>query len=177
MMANWDENYTYIEDKPYSKVYGKVGYTILPYGDVRSANIYGGSGIGINKYATAEEKKAAWLYIAWATSKDMQLKVLKHAEGGDLPTRKSAYEDPEIKSQLKNPNTEPGQGLVLKHMNAVLQAWRPENIYLRPKVSNFYEAEKVLTSNLHDMVVLNLDSRETAEKIDQELKQIAEENK
>ncbi len=174
MMANWDENYTYIEDKLYSRVFGKVGYTILPRGDERSANIYGGSGIGINKYASEEEKKAAWLYIVWATSKEMQLKVLKHAEGGSLPTRKSAYEDPAIKSQLENPNTEPGQGPVLKHMNAVLEAWKPENIYLRPKVSNFYEAEKVLISNLHDMIVQNLDSRETAEKIDQELRQIAE---
>lgn len=176
MMANWDENYTYIEDEPYSKVYGKVGYSILPYGDERSANIYGGSGIGINKYATEEEKQAAWLYIVWATSKDMQLKVLKHAEGGSLPTRQSAYEDPVIKSRLENPNPEPGQGYTLKHMNAVLKAWKPENLYLRPKVSNFYEAEKVLISNLHDMIVLNLDSRETAEKINQELKQITKEN-
>jgi multiple sugar transport system substrate-binding protein len=174
MMANWDENYTYIEDKTYSKVSGKVGYTILPYGDIRSANIYGGSGIGINKYASEEEKKAAWLYLVWATSKDIQLKVLKHDEGGSLPTRKSAYEDPSIKSQLENPNAEPGEGVVLKHMNAVLEAWKPENTYLRPKVSNFYEAEKVLTSNLHDMIVLNLDSRETAEKINRELEQIAD---
>ena len=94
MMANWDENSTYIEDTGNSKVAGKVGYSILPYGDVRSANIYGGSGIGINKYASEKEKNAAWLYIAWATSKEMQLKVFKHPEGGSLPTRKSAYEDP-----------------------------------------------------------------------------------
>ncbi|HYE11923.1 MAG TPA: extracellular solute-binding protein, partial [Patescibacteria group bacterium] len=63
MMSNWDENYTYVEDAEHSKVTGKVGYAILPYGDERSANIYGGSGIGINKYATESEKQAAWLYI------------------------------------------------------------------------------------------------------------------
>lgn len=176
MMANWDENYTYIEDKMYSKVNGKVGYSILPYGDNRSANIYGGSGIGINKYAAEEEKNAAWLYLVWATSKEMQLEVLKHPEGGSLPTRESAYEDPLIKSRLENSNSEPGEDAVLKHINAVIEAWKPQNIYLRPKVSNFYEVEKVLVSNLHDMIELNLDSRETAEKIDQELKQILEEN-
>lgn len=177
MMANWDENYTYIEDKLYSKVYGKVGYTILPCGDRRSANIYGGSGIGINRYASEEEKQAAWLYLVWATSKEMQLSVLKHPEGGCLPTRKSAYEDPMIRLLLENPDSEPVQGVVLKHMNAVLEAWEPQNTYLRPKVSSFYEAEKVLISNLHDLIVQNLDSRATAEKINQELEQIAEENR
>ena len=53
-----------------------------------------GSGIGINKFASEDEKKAAWLYITWVTSRDMQLRVLNHQEGGCLPTRKSAYEDP-----------------------------------------------------------------------------------
>jgi len=177
MMANWDENYTYIEDKMYSKVNGKVGYAILPYGDKRSANIYGGSGIGINKYAAEEEKKAAWLYTVWATAKEMQLEVLKHPEGGSLPTRKSAYEDPVIKARLESSNSEPGEDAVLKHMSAVIEAWKPQNIYLRPKVSNFYEVEKVLVSNLHDMIELNLDSSKTAEKIDQELKEILEGNR
>ena len=103
--------------------------------------------------------------------------MLKHPEGGSLPTRKSAYEDPMIKARLENSDSVPGGDAVLKHINAVIEAWEPQNIYLRPKVSNFYEVEKVLVSNLHDMIELNLDSKETAEKIDQELNQILEENK
>lgn len=172
MMVNWDENYTYIEDKVNSKVAGAVGYSILPYGDTRSANIYGGSGIGINKYATDSEKQAAWLYIVWATSKDMQLKVLKHPEGGSLPTRKSAYEDPLINSQIENPDMTSDEAGFLKHINAVLNAWKPENLYLRPKVSNFYEVEKVLIRNLHNMIENDLNSKETSRKIYEELEQI-----
>lgn len=175
MMSNWDENYTYVEDALHSKVTGKVGYAILPYGDARSANIYGGSGIGINKYASESEKQAAWLYIVWATSKDMQLKVLKHPEGGSLPTRKSAYEDPMIKRQIQNPDLISDKDVPLKHMNAVLNAWKPENIYLRPKVSNFYDIEKVLVSNLHNMIEANLDSKEIEQKIYDELVRIKEE--
>lgn len=172
MMANWDENYTYLEDKVHSKVAGKVGYAILPYGDERSANIYGGSGIGINKYATEAEKKAAWLYIVWATSKDMQLKVLKHPEGGSLPTRKSAYEDSLIKAQMNDPNLISDKNVILKHMNAVLDAWKPQNIYLRPKVSNFYEVEKVLVNNLHNLIEFDSESSEIAKKIYDELERI-----
>lgn len=175
MMANWDENYTYVEDKVLSKVAGNVGYSILPYGDVKSGNIYGGSGIGINKYATQTEKDAAWLYIVWATSKEMQLKVLKHPEGGSLPTRKSAYQELGIDNILQVPDAAPGVSaasstlLHLKHMNAVLDAWRPENIYLRPKMTNFYNFEKVLTGNLHQMIKNNLDSQEVSMKIYSEL--------
>ena len=174
MMANWDENSTYMESTGYSKVAGKVGYSIMPYGDVRSANIYGGSGIGINKYAPEKEKNAAWLYIVWATSKEMQLKVFRHPEGGSLPTRKSAYEDPLLKAEIENSVKLPQHDEHIKHMNAVLNAWKSENIYLRPKISNFYDVEKVLFSNLHDMIRLNLDSKKTSQKIYDELERIKE---
>jgi multiple sugar transport system substrate-binding protein len=175
MMANWDENSTYIEDAAHSKVAGKVGYSIMPYGDVRSANIYGGAGIGINKYASVKEKNAAWLYIVWATSKEMQLKVFKHPEGGSLPVRKSAYEDSQIKSQIENSVTLSENDVLIKHMNAVLNAWKPENIYLRPKISNFYDVEKVLINNLHNMIRFNWDSNKTSSRIYDELERIQEE--
>ena len=169
MMLNWDENYPYLNDNVYSKVAGHVGCAILPYGDTRSANIFGGSGIGINKYATEEEKKAAWLYITWATSKDMQLNVLMHPEGGNLPTRKSAYEDPSVKLAMSG---EGDSGINTKLIDTVLEAWESENLYLRPKVSNFYDAETVLTKNLHDFVADNLNSREVSQRINDELSEI-----
>jgi multiple sugar transport system substrate-binding protein len=172
MMANWDENYTYVEDEKNSEVSGKVGYSILPYGDTRSANIYGGSGIGINKFATDAEKKAAWLYIVWATSKEMQLKVLTHPEGGSMPTRKSAYQDPLLNNADPNLDTVTKKDVMLKHMDAVLTAWKPENIYLRPKISNFYDVEKVLINHLHNMIEFGLESNETGQKINQELENI-----
>lgn len=168
MMPNWDENSTYIENEQ-SKVRGKVGYAILPYGDRRSANIYGGSGIGINKYATEVKKQAAWLYITWATSKDMQLKILKHPEGGSLPTRKAAYDDIQGFLEGSDMGTE---GNSLKHVKAVLEAWKPENIYLRPKIKNFYQVEKVIISNLHEMVKNDIDSELISKKMYAELNQI-----
>jgi multiple sugar transport system substrate-binding protein len=172
MMANWDENYTYIEDTMLSKVAGKVGYAILPYGDVRSGNIYGGSGIGINKYASSIEKEASWLYIVWATSKEMQIKVLMHPEGGSLPTRKSAYEDLPIINQDNDAVSNSEAGIFLKHMNAVQNAWKSGKIYLRPKTSNFYDVEKILVSNLHQMIKNNLDSDEVSKKMYEELRKV-----
>lgn len=172
MMPNWDENYTYMEDQIHSKVAGKVGYCIMPYGDEKSANLFGGSGIGINKYATGIEKEAAWLFITWATSKDMQLKVLKHPEGGSLPTRKSAYRDTLIYKHINNPQEMIEEDTFIKHMNAILDAWKPENLYLRPQISSFYHVEQIIVSNLHDMIENDLDVHEVSEKMYNQLNQI-----
>jgi multiple sugar transport system substrate-binding protein len=171
MMLNWDENYPYLDDPDYSKVSGNVGCAILPYGDTRSANIFGGSGIGINKFATEEEKEAAWLYIVWATSQEMQREVLINPEGGNLPSRLSVYEEPDIKRELEDKN-------VTEHMlnidliETVLEAWQTENLYLRPKVSNFYSIEQVLNKNLHDFVSQDIDSHIISQNIYQELTDI-----
>lgn len=171
MMPNWDENYSDIENPNTSKVAGKVGYSILPYGDERSANIYGGSGIGINKYAKEEEKLAAWLYIVWATTKEMQLTVLKHPEGGSMPTRKSAYDDPDIVKFLVNPEGEDKVKSFI-HMPAVLKAWGKEYQYLRPKLSDFYEIEQVLIQNLHEMVVNDLDPEFVDAQIEKQIREL-----
>ena len=104
----------------------------------------------------------------------MQLKVFRHPEGGSLPTRKSAYKDPQIKEQTESSATLSKEDEQIKHMNAVLKAWKSENIYLRPKISNFYDVEKVLFSNLHDMIRLDLDSKKTSQKIYDELEKIKE---
>lgn len=169
MMLNWDENYPYLNDSEDSMVSGNVGTAILPYGSARSANIFGGSGIGINKFASEEEKKAAWLYIVWATSKEMQRDILINPEGGNLPSRLSVYEEPDIKKEIEGKD-EANQMLNIDLIKTVLEAWEPENLYLRPKVSNFYYIEKVLNKNLHDFVMdKNADSHQVSQNIYQQL--------
>ena len=151
MMVNWDENYATLNNSSNFRVRGNVGTAILPYGDVKSANIYGGSGIGINKYASKEEKEAAWFFISWATSKEMQLRILTEPTGGALPTIKSAYKaiDPEFRASHPQIDT-------------VLRAWQPENIYLRPKLENFYYIEQAIIDSLHTMILDNLDPKDVA---------------
>lgn len=176
MMLNWDENYPYLNDSVDSKVSGNVGCAILPYGDTKSANIFGGSGIGINKFSTDEEKKAAWLYIVWATSQDMQRDVLINPEGGNLPSRLSVYEEPDIKQELSIARRE-DKMLNIDLIKTVLEAWEPENLYLRPKMSNFYSVEKVLDKHLHDFVTdNNSDSHQVSQNIYQELTDILAES-
>lgn len=172
MMVNWDENYSTIKNGANSLVAENVATSILPYGKSRSANIYGGAGIGINKYASEKEKEAAWFFITWATSKSMQLEVLKHPEGGGMPTIKSAYEDEEIKAYLagENPN------VPYSHMEAVLEAWEKENIYLRPKIGNSYEVEMIINNNLWEMITKDLEPEYVAQNMYSQIMKLKETN-
>jgi len=166
MMMNWDENYVSLTSSSNQLVADNVACTTLPYGTVRSANIFGGSGIGINKMATDIEKEAAWFFITWATSADMQVRAFMDDEGGGLPTIKSAYEEPQIKTLLDDitSNASP-----YAHVRAVLNAWQDDKIYLRPKISNFYDVEKALTGNISEMLIEDLSPEETQEKIYQDI--------
>ena len=141
MMANWDENAAAVENPVYSKVGGKVGYAVLPYGSDRSANIYGGSGIGINTYSSEEKKLASWMFIVWATSPNMQTKILLEEGGGNMPTRKDIYRL--IESQYM---------AALPHASATIRAQKPAYAYYRPKMKNAYDFENLIIQNLENML-------------------------
>ncbi|AKL95921.1 ABC-type sugar transport system, periplasmic component [Clostridium aceticum] len=163
MMPNWDENASAIENPATSKVAGKVGYSILPNGLKRSANIFGGSGIGINQHANEREKQAAWLFIVWATSPQTQLFVLQHPEGGGIPPRKSVYADETIEQVLEGYAEENSEKYrTMLQLPTVLQAWEEENVYYRPKIGNFYHIEQIIIKNLHEMIRDNLSAEDTA---------------
>ena len=141
MMANWDENAAAVENPMYSAVSGKVGYAVLPAGTARSANIYGGSGIGINRYASDEKKLASWLFIIWATSPQIQTKILLEEGGGNMPTRKDIYRLIESRYLA-----------VLPHASATIWAQKTAYAYYRPKMKNSYDFESMVILNLEDMI-------------------------
>lgn len=172
MMPNWNENSSSIENIEKSKVAGKVGYSILPYGPVKSANIFGGTGIGINNDASDKEKKAAWLFVIWATSPQTELLVLKHPEGGDIPSRKSAYNDADVKEMLLKNTSENAKYKTLLPLPTVLKAWDKENAYYRPKLGKSYQFEGIIVNELYKMLKDNKSEVETAKAMAEQIKNI-----
>jgi multiple sugar transport system substrate-binding protein len=138
MMINWDENVSAIEN---SKIAGKVGYSVLPKGTKRSSNIYGGSGIGINSYASSKKKLAAWMFIVWATSPQVQMKSFMEKEGGTLPTRTALIEKIEQEFSEEMPQ-----------VSAMIQSQKAEYAYYRPKMKNGYEFENIMITNLYKLI-------------------------
>ncbi len=151
MMMNWDENISAVEN---SELAGKVGYSTLPKGTIRSANIYGGSGIGINSYSDSKKKLAAWMFIVWATSPEVQMKTFTNKDGGTLPTR-TALRD-WIEAEYSD---------TLPQIKAMALSQKKEYAYYRPKMKNGYEFENVMITNLFQMVMEDISARSIAIKM------------
>jgi multiple sugar transport system substrate-binding protein len=79
-------------DKTKSRVGDKVGFAPAPAGPKAHNTATFIDGIGIP--ATAKNKKAAWLFLQWITSKDMLNEQLRSGSG--TPARLSCYARPEI---------------------------------------------------------------------------------
>jgi multiple sugar transport system substrate-binding protein len=126
----------------------KVGFSRLPRGPKRSASIYGGTGIAINASASEKQQKAAWLFLVWATSPESQIADLKSKVGGGTPTRTSVYEMPEVLKNSKWPSTMPN----LLAADAVREAWKLENVYMRPKIPQWNQVDTVVFTELSKML-------------------------
>lgn len=152
LMLNWDEIAPVVENEKDSKVSGKTGYGVLPFGRERSANIYGGSGIGINSNSSEIKKLASWLFIVWATSPQNQINTFLEKEGGNMPTR----------SNLNALIT--GQYMInLPQASATITAQKKSYAYYRPKLEKGYEFERVIITNLRKMLEEDLSPDTTAQ--------------
>ncbi|GAA3128673.1 extracellular solute-binding protein [Streptosporangium carneum] len=127
---------------------GKVDYAPLPKGPAGTANMYGGTGVGISANTLSHERGAAWLFLVWATSPQTQLTNLKSKAGGGTPTRTSVYELPEVRAAEKRPSTMPN----MLTAAAVRQAWQPDKIGLRPKIPMWNECNTAIFTQLSRML-------------------------
>jgi multiple sugar transport system substrate-binding protein len=152
MAPEWHEFSSMFENPEKSKVVGKVAWSVLPKGKVRNAHIFGGTGIGINKYASDKEKKAAWLFLVWATSPQSQYMILKSELGGSTPTRHSVYELPDVQKGMEPGTEESKQMPNLLPMAATLEAWKKENVYMRPKIPQWSQIDTFIFTELSKML-------------------------
>ncbi|WP_019536807.1 ABC transporter substrate-binding protein [Paenibacillus ginsengihumi] len=89
-----------LENPENSKVVGKIGYAEVPSGPAGSSPSVYTAGLIIPKGSKKQE--AAFQFIAWATSKDIQLKTALDGMRGDV-TRKAVWEDQEFKNKYNYP--------------------------------------------------------------------------
>lgn len=162
MTPNWHEFAASTE----SVLPGQVDYARLPKGPVRSANHYGGTGIGVSANTLPNERKAAWLFLVWATSPETQLANLRSDAGGGTPTRTSVYELPAARQAEQRPSEMPN----MLTGPAVREAWRSENIGLRPKIPMWNECDTAIYTQLSRMLAGEVTPeeamRETATRFD-----------
>jgi len=101
-----------VRDPEQSKVVGKVGYTITP---IKKNRLSETGGFGVAIPANSQNREAAWLFITWMTSKEVEKRLAK--AGVQLTDRLSILMDPELQEmfaeykviaqQEANPNWRP----------------------------------------------------------------------
>jgi len=146
MTALAQENASAIEAAGATK--GKAAYAPMPRGPKRNANMFGGTGIGINAVASERERKASWLFLVWATAPETQLRGLKSDVGGGTPTRTSVYEREEVRKATQRPSKLPN----LLPQRAIEEGWKRENIGLRPKIPAWNEVDTTIFSEVSKML-------------------------
>lgn len=165
LAPEWHEFSSMFESPDKSKVAGKVGWAVLPKGPKRSANIFGGTGIGISKYASEKEQKASWLFLVWSTSPQAQYMILKSKDGGSTPTRHSVYDLPDVKKGME-PGTPESKAMPnLLPMKATLEAWKTENVYMRPKVPQWPQIDTFVFTELSKMLANKQSPEDTMKEI------------
>lgn len=84
-----------VRDPEQSTVVGKVGYSITPKKVNRLAET-GGFGVAIP--SNSQNKEAAWFFITWMTSKDVEKRLAD--QGVQLTDRMSILMDPELQAKF-----------------------------------------------------------------------------
>lgn len=162
MAPEWHEFASMFENPESSKVVGKVGWTILPKGPKGRGNMYGGTGIGINKYISDNDKKAAWLFLIWATAPQTQYKIL---DVGFTPTRHSVYNLPDIKKAMEPGSAEASKLPNAPSMIAVQEAWKEGNVYMRPKIPMWPQVDTIVYTELSKMLAGKQSPADTMKEI------------
>ncbi len=96
-MRNWPYAYAIMNNDEASKVKGKFDVAPLPGFEGRDqASVLGGQNFGIA--ASTDDPELAWKAIACLSDETRQR--IKAVEKGELPTRLSLYDDPEVKKKM-----------------------------------------------------------------------------
>ena len=94
MMEGWSIARAGYENPEMSKVVGKVDITNAPVSEGMEPKYgFGGWGIGINAASDPKKQEAAWEFIKWLTSAEIQKEWVLHRWCSHSP---STLEDPEV---------------------------------------------------------------------------------
>lgn len=95
MMEGWSIARAGYENPEISSIVGKADVTLAPVAEGMEPKYgFGGWGIGIN--ADSENAEAAWQFIKWLSSPEIQKEWIRH---DGAPIRRSTLEDPELNAE------------------------------------------------------------------------------
>ena len=132
-----------IVDPTKSKVIDKIGYAVVPGGTHGVHPAFAGHSWAIPKYA--KNKNAAWAFMQWSTSKQIQKEVALKSNHVAV-TRKSVWDDNEFRAKwnLK------GEGDFLKTFSKSISLGDPD---YRPRLTEWPLIEDIVGRALNEITV------------------------
>lgn len=156
---NWSFAWSLFNDPKESKVPGKIKVGLVPGSDgVKSATCAGSMGLAITK--NSKNKDAAWKYIEYLSSKDIQKK--QAISSGALPIWTSLYDDKELKE--KHP--------ALSDMAAQLTT-----AYNRPSIVWYNEFSTALQVEIQNALTQKKSPKDALDYAQKKLLEISAQNK
>ncbi|WP_085522767.1 extracellular solute-binding protein [Tuberibacillus sp. Marseille-P3662] len=135
---NWSFMYNEVKN---SNISDKLGVTVVPGSEnVKSSSVYGGEGLGIT--SGSEHPEAAWKYIKFLTSKDVQ----KNNVDITLPIWKSLYESEKVLEQ--NPEL------------VKVASQQFNNMISRPKIPSYGKLSQEIQVNIQEILTGNKGTKE-----------------
>jgi len=133
MALNWTYLFNAANDPQQSKIVGKVGVAPTPAGPSGAPGVNGSMALSV--CAGSKKQKAAWTYISYITSAEVQNKYAKSS----LPCWSASYDDPQVTQTL--PKVVP----VAKKQLADLIA--------RPQVPRYNEISQILQAEVQNALL------------------------
>lgn len=165
---------------------GKTAYDVCPKGDpaylVGGGQLVNGTncgigGLSINRAATGEQKRAAWLFLVWATLVNTQAENL--AISGGTPTRIAVGDLPDIKASQGKTYGLGDTGRVGPSKNpnaltfpAVTVGMAAPNAVLGPKIPKFNQYVTIVGNEIQKMCAGTSTPEATAKAIQSQTNQL-----
>lgn len=155
MMEGWSISRNDYEDATMSKVVGKVDITYAPVAAGKKPTYgFGGWGIGINASSDKKKQEAAWEFIKWLSSPEIQTEwVLNRG----VPIRRSTMTDPKIVEKLP-------------WMPLLLESFDKGDGNYRPRIPEYSIVEDALGTFVNKYLIGEIKSAQ--DTLDQAQKQI-----
>ena len=144
-MQTWSVGAAGYSDPSMSKVVGKVGIMLAPVkAGMQPTYGVGGWGIAINADIDKRQQEAAWAFIKWITSPEMQKTF--NMMGASSYIRKSTLTDPELLAKYP-------------YLPVIAQSFEHGNGDYRPRIPQYPEIQDMLGTAINAVLVGDADPK------------------
>jgi multiple sugar transport system substrate-binding protein len=138
-MQSWSVGASSYNNPEQSRVVGKAGIALAPVAEGMDPTYgFGGWGLAINDDISDDQKEAAWEYIKWITSAEMQKEMALMGGGGII--RMSTSQDADVVEMFP-------------HMPIIHESFLNGNGDYRPRVPQYPEIQDILGTAVNAVLV------------------------